>query len=166
GVAAAVAADRAPAGRCTRPLHDALPISREAWRLTAGGRVSRWTPQHGWSEPETVADPLGDLERILLARRPAPAPGLPRFFGGAVGYIGYDVVRYLERLPPGPPDDLGLPEALFLFTDVVLAIDNLFGRAYAITTVDVSDAPGEPELRRRFEEAGSRLDAVVHTLST
>src|SRR5690606_27836656 len=139
---------------------------REAWRLTAGGRVSRWTPQHGWSEPESVADPLGDLERLLLARRPAAAPGLPRFFGGAVGYIGYDVVRYLERLPAGPPDDLGLPEALFLFTDVVLAIDNLFGRAYAITTVDVADSPAEPELRRRFDEAGGRLDDVVHTLST
>jgi anthranilate synthase component 1 len=139
---------------------------REAWRLDTGGRVSRWTPATGWSEPVVSTNPLGDLERLLLARRPAAAPGLPRFFGGAVGYIGYDVVRYLERLPPGPPDDLGLPEALFLLTDVVLAIDNLFGRAYAITTVDVADSPAEPELRRRYDEAAGRLDDVVRTLAT
>src|SRR5690606_23902667 len=97
---------------------------------------------------------------------PVPVPGLPRFTGGAVGYLGYDVVRYVERLPDPPPDDLGLPEALLLFTDVVLAIDNLFCRAHAIATVDVTGAPDEAELRRRYDDAVARLDDVVHTLPT
>ncbi|HEX7119065.1 MAG TPA: anthranilate synthase component I [Longimicrobiales bacterium] len=139
---------------------------REAWRLEAGGRVSRWTPDEGWGAARTVDDPLAELDALLRRRRPVPVPGLPRFTGGAVGYLGYDVIRYVERLPDAPPDDLGLPEALLLFTDIVLAIDNLFGRAHAIATVDVSGDPDEAELRRRYDDAVARLDDVVHTLRT
>ncbi|HEX6941099.1 MAG TPA: anthranilate synthase component I [Longimicrobiales bacterium] len=139
---------------------------REAWRLETGGRVSRWTPDGGWGAATPVDDPLADLDRLLRRRRPVAVPGLPRFTGGAVGYLGYDVVRYIERLPDAPPDDLGLPEALLLFTDVVLAIDNLFGRAHAVATVDVSGDPDEAELRRRYDDAVARLDDVVHTLRT
>jgi anthranilate synthase component 1 len=137
---------------------------REAWRLEAGGQISRWTPAGGWGAPELSADPLGELDRRLQARRPVSVPWLPRFWGGAVGYLGYDVVRSIEALPAGPPDDTGLPEALLLFTDVVLAIDNLFGRAQAIAAVEVSGAEDEAELRRRYDEAVGRLDEVVRTL--
>ncbi len=137
---------------------------REAWRLEGGNRVSRWTPGTGWGAPEVSADPLGDLDRRLRARRPVDVPWLPRFWGGAVGYLGYDVVRAIEGIPAGPPDDTGLPEALLLFTDVVLAIDNLFGRAQAIAAVEVSGELDEAELRRRYEEAVRRLDDVVRTL--
>lgn len=138
---------------------------REAWRLEDGGRVSRWTPDAGWSEPETTDDPLAALDARLRARNVARVPGLPRFFGGAVGYLGYDTVRYIERLPHSPPDTLGRPEALLLFTDVVLAIDNLFGRARAIATVDVSGGPDEAELRRRYDAADAKLDALIRTLA-
>jgi anthranilate synthase component 1 len=138
---------------------------REAWRLESGGRISSWTPAGGWSSPEQSEDPLGDLDRRLRERRPVSVPWLPRFWGGAVGYLGYDVVRSIESLPTGgPPDDLGLPEALLLFTDVVLAIDNLFGRAQAIAAVEVSGALGEAELRRRYDDAVTRIDAVIDTL--
>ncbi|HKJ00951.1 MAG TPA: hypothetical protein VJ997_00815, partial [Longimicrobiales bacterium] len=92
-----------------------------AWRLQ-DGRVSWWTPGAGWSAVETD-DALADLDARLQARAPADVPGLPRFWGGAVGYFGYDVVRRIERLPDGPPDDLGIPDGLFVFTDLVLAID-------------------------------------------
>ncbi|HSG48020.1 MAG TPA: hypothetical protein VLA43_09430, partial [Longimicrobiales bacterium] len=85
-----------------------------AWRLQ-GGRVSWWTPGQGWAPVETD-DPFGDLSARLEARIPARVPGLPRFWGGAVGYFGYDVVRHIERLPAGPPDDLGVPDGLFVFT--------------------------------------------------
>jgi anthranilate synthase component 1 len=130
---------------------------RSAWRLAAGGLVSTWSPDHGWSEPEKVTDPLADLADRLGNREPVEIPGLPRFVGGAVGYLGYDVVRYIERLPTPPPDPLGLPEALFIFTDVVLAIDNVFGRAMALTTVDPAGLD-EPSLHAAYEAAAERLE--------
>ncbi len=128
---------------------------REAWRL-CGARVDRWNPDTGWVEGDEVPDPLGALEREIRRYTPAPVPGLPRFWGGLVGYFGYDVVRHMERLPDAPPDRLGLPDALFMRTDVVLAIDNLFGRARLICGVETEDAD-EVELRRRYAAAAERI---------
>jgi len=134
-----------------------------AWRLQ-GGTVSWWSPEEGWVEVDTD-DPLGDLDARLRARAPADVPGLPRFWGGAVGYFGYDVVRQIERLPDAPEDDLGLPDGLFVFTDIVLAIDNLKGRAMAIAAVPVDAGSSEAELRGRYDEAAAKIDDVVRRLA-
>src|SRR5580658_7597946 len=55
----------------------------------------------------THADPLAALEEMLAQFQGPHLPGLPRFLGGAVGFAGYDAVRYVEKLPNAPPDDRG-----------------------------------------------------------
>src|SRR5690606_1623852 len=128
----------------------------EAYRLR-GDRVDRWTRETGWGEGEPSRDPLRELGGRLLRQAPAHVPGLPRFWGGAVGYFGYDVIRHIERLPHPPPDTLGLPDAMVILTRVVLAIDNLLGKAQAIVGVDVEGAD-RAELRRRYDEAAAEID--------
>jgi len=135
-----------------------------AWRLR-GGVVSWWTPESGWTDVD-CDDPLADLDRRLLERRPATVEGLPRFWGGAVGYFSYDVVRLVERLPELAEDDLGLPDALVLFTDVVLAIDNLLGRAMAIRAVEVEPDLDEAALRERYAAAGEAIERWVRRLDS
>ena len=135
-----------------------------AWRLCRG-EVSWWTPGEGWSAVE-ADDPLDDLDARLRARVPAEVPGLPRFWGGAVGYFSYDVVREIEHLPNPPEDDLALPDGVFLFTDVVLAIDNLHGRAMAIAAVPVESGLSDSELRNRYEEASNKTKDVIDRLGT
>jgi anthranilate synthase component I len=135
-----------------------------AWRLRAGGLVSVWTPGGGWGGERAVADPLHELDTLLRATTPVEVPGLPRFTGGAVGYLGYDVVRSIEDLPDAPPDPLGMPEALLIFTDTLLAIDNVFGRAHAIATADVGGVNDEAGLRTVYDAAAARADALVRTL--
>ncbi|MGH7475152.1 MAG: anthranilate synthase component I [Longimicrobiales bacterium] len=143
---------------------------RAAWRIDSRqpgatmASVREWRPGVGWSEAMPSADPLAEFDRRLRAQRTADIPGLPRFFGGAVGYFGYDSVRHIERLPHPPPDDLQLPTALLLLTDTVLAIDNVFGRARAITMADVTDADSETELRARYDAAAERLESLVRRL--
>jgi anthranilate synthase component I len=137
---------------------------RSAWRLV-GDRVDRWTPGAGWLVGEPVSDPLGDLDRLLSAQRPAVVPGLPPFWGGAVGFFGYDIVRRIERLPDAPPDELHLPDALFMLTGPVLAIDNLFGRAHLIVGVETRGAD-EAELRRRYDEAVAEIDRLIARLQS
>ena len=134
------------------------------WRLR-GDQATWWTRDGGWG-PVEAADPLADLSRRLEAYRPASVPELPRFWGGAVGYLGYDVVRQLERLPGGPPDDLGIPDAVFMFTDVVLAIDNLLGRAMVIAAVPVEPGRGEAALRACYERGLEKVASTVRTLHT
>ncbi len=138
---------------------------RSAWRIEPGGHAVReWTPAGGWGEARPSEDPLREMDARLRRQRLAHVPGLPRFVGGAVGYLGYDVIRLIERLPDPPPDPLGFPWATLLFTDVVLAIDNLFGTAKAIATVETADAD-EAELGRRYDDAAGRIDALIATLA-
>jgi anthranilate synthase component 1 len=136
---------------------------RGAWRLR-DGRVDWWTPEHGWTPVETD-DPLADLDARLREWRPAEVEGLPRFWGGTVGYFAYDVVRQIERLPDQPEDDLALPDGLFLFTDVVLAIDNLRGRVMAIAPAFVEEGLDDDALRALYGDATERADALLATLS-
>ena len=64
-------------------------------------------------------------------------PGLPRFQGGAVGYLAYDMVRHMERLPRTTHDDLGLPDAVFMLSDTLLVFDNLRHRLLVIANAHV-----------------------------
>ena len=134
-----------------------------AWKLQ-GGEVSWWTPEQGWKKVDTD-DPLEDLNTRLRERVPAEIEGLPRFWGGAVGYFGYDVVREIETLPSPAPDDLELPDGLFLFTNVVLAIDNLLGRAMAIVAVPV-DGLHQDELRAGYDDAVAATNDLIHRLKS
>jgi anthranilate synthase component 1 len=141
---------------------------REAWRIERGGKVRIWTREGGWGEPWQTVDPFAALTERLQSVQLASAPGLPRFVGGAVGFLGYDVVRYIERLPQGPRDDLGWPEAMLLFTDTVMAIDNLFGRATIITLAEIPPGDNDEETlderSRAYDDAAARIDAIVSRL--
>jgi anthranilate synthase component 1 len=137
---------------------------RAAWKLT-GRRVETWSPESGWTDRGESADPLGDFDRMLQSETAAQVPGLPRFWGGAVGFFGYDVVRLIERLPHAPPTGLDLPDALFILTGTVVAVDNLFGRARVISAVSTAGAADDEEaLRRRYAAAGAEVDALVRRL--
>ncbi len=75
---------------------------------------------------EEPGDPLALVEQELSRFRPAPIAGLPRFHGGAVGYLSYETIRHFEpRVPEPECDPLGLPDAIFLFTDTLLVFDHL-----------------------------------------
>ncbi len=102
-----------------------------------GRECSRWTASTGWTVVETDVAPLDHLGRTMRRHPPVEVPGLPRFTGGAVGYLGYDIVRSLESLPDPPADDRELPDAILMVADTLLVLDNLFNRATVIANVEV-----------------------------
>jgi anthranilate/para-aminobenzoate synthase component I len=108
--------------------------------------------------------PLEHLGRTMRQHPPVEVPGLPRFTGGAVGYLGYDIVRTLESLPEAPPDDRELPDALLMVTDTLLVLDNLFNRATVIATVEIPPNASTAELRRHYEHAEARIDCWLRCL--
>ena len=109
---------------------------REVFRYR-GREVARWRPGEAWTVVERDVAPLEHLGRTMRRYPPVEVPGLPRFTGGAVGYLGYDVVRTIEHLPDAPPDDRELPDAIVMVADTLLVLDNLFNRATVIATVEV-----------------------------
>ncbi|MGE3805559.1 MAG: anthranilate synthase component I [Gemmataceae bacterium] len=105
-------------------------------------------------------DPLRALEEHLARYRAPHVPGLPRFCGGAVGYAGYDTIRYVERLPHPPEDDRGLPDLCFAFYDRMVIFDQLNKTVAAVAHahVDAKD-PG-----KSYDEACRRVDKLVERL--
>src|SRR5262249_8119420 len=73
-----------------------------------------------------------------LLRLPEHAP-LPPFLSGAVGYLGYDFVRQLERLPESKPEEIGMPQGILLFFDRVLAFDHVRQSLHLIASIDIRD---------------------------
>ncbi len=105
-------------------------------------------------------DPLRLLEERLAAYRAPHVPGLPRFCGGAVGYAGYDTVRYVERLPNPPPDDRGLPDLCFAFYDRMVIFDHITKTIAVVAHAHV-DATN---LERSYRQACDRVDRLVERL--
>ena len=136
---------------------------RGAWRL-ADGVVDEWAPDRGWHSPHTPADPLGDLRARVAEYAPASVPALGPFWSGAVGYFSYDVVRHLERLPGAPPRGVAAPDALLVFTDVLVVIDNLRAQARVVAGVPVPPNEGDAALRALYDGARARVDAAVARL--
>lgn len=73
----------------------------------------------------TNKDPLYEIQKIMRDFRAANIKGLPRFYGGLVGYMGYDMARFFERLPDKNPDDLKLADSIFILTDTILVFDHI-----------------------------------------
>ena len=107
--------------------------------------------------------PLDRIRHVMAAYRPVTVPGLPRFVGGAVGYLSYDVVGYFESLPSRRKDDAGLPLIGFLLTDTLLIFDNVAQTIKVVANAHVrSDKPAE--IRRAYADATSRIDAMIRRL--
>jgi anthranilate synthase component I len=125
---------------------------------------SRWTAGAGWKVVEQDVSPLDHLARTMRRHPAVEVPGLPRFTGGAVGYLGYDIVRSIESLPTPPPDDRDLPDAILMVVDTLLVLDNLFHRATVVATVDVPENAAADDLRRLFDAAVERIDSWLERL--
>ncbi len=87
----------------------------------------------------TTADPLAELSKIISDFDPVVDPNLPPFTGGAVGYISYDTVRRFEDIADKNPDDLELPDIYFIFTDTIIAFDNVNHKLTVIHNVSVRE---------------------------
>jgi len=138
---------------------------REAWRYH-GTQVDRWTPAAGWESAGETPDPIGHLAHRMRALPAVPVPGLPRFTGGAVGYLGYDIVRTIERLPAAPADTLGVPDAVVMIADSLVILDNLFGRAIVVANVEVPPGSSAAQRLRLYDTAQGRVDTLIGRLGT
>ena len=132
--------------------------------LTARGTSVTVTDAGGTREYD-AADPLGELESLLAGYRVLTPPGLrpgdlPAFRGGAVGFAGYDTVRYVERLPNAPEDDRGLPDMQWGLYDRLVAFDHINKTLLVVAHAEASaDDPAAS-----YDDAAARNNAIVRQL--
>ena len=126
-----------------------------------GKTVEQFTVKRG-GEAGTVKDGLEVVERVMNRFRPVAAPGLPRFCGGAVGFIGYEFIHDIEPVVPRPPsDELRLPTMYFLIADELLIFDRV---AQTITIVVNATVDEKTPAETAYEDAIAEIDRLVSLL--
>jgi len=136
--------------------------SRPSKRLCSKGRLVTLC-QDGEERQITIQageSPLHVLRQQLNRERFVETEGLPRFVGGAVGYMAYDLVRFLERLPDTTVDDLNLPDCHFMFVDTLVIFDHVKHKMRILSNARVQE-----EAKRAYQEACSRVEEVVGLLT-
>ena len=146
--------------------------------LEGGERWARWSFL-GWDPVFTVTsrdgvsavddprlelpegDPLTVMEGLLARYATEPLEGLPPLHSGAVGYLSYDAVRYVEHLPDRPPDDRGLPEMMWQFVGSLAAFDRF---EQTVTLVRNVFCDLEDDLDAAYRDAVERLHAAAGRL--
>jgi len=111
------------------------------------------------TESNNPIDPLPLIEKELARFRLVTTSGLPRFHGGMVGYLGYEVARYFEELPSPEADPLGLPESVFMLADTLLIFDHL---THKIKVVSHAHINGDVETA--YQETTDKIDSLVARL--
>ena len=137
--------------------------ARAALTVDDGGRAVWWGQVP--SGAPTGGDPLEVLRRTLEVLHTDPIAGLPPLTSGMVGYLGYDLVRRLERITPDTTDDLAVPELVQLLATDLAAFDHHEGRIHLIANAVNWDGSDE-RVDEAYAEALSRLDEMTRRLST
>lgn len=118
--------------------------------ITENGRARRFI---------TDEDPLAEMKDILDRYKFVPTPGLPRFCGGLVGFMGYDMVRFFEDLPSRNPDDLRVLDSVFLLTDTILIFDHVNHKIKVISNAHIEGNPA-----RAYDAAVRKINNLIALL--
>jgi anthranilate synthase component 1 len=106
-------------------------------------------------------DALDVLKSLLSRYRFVETEGLPRFCGGAVGFLSYDMVRFFEELPDDTVDDLNVEDSYFLFTDSLFIFDHVKHRMKVLCNARVED-----DAEEAYDRAANRIEALIERLRT
>ena len=115
----------------------------------------------GTTTSTTEQDPLDCIRTTLARYTPVEVEGLPRFFGGAVGYLGYDMIRHFENLPSAKPAILDTYDAYFLITDTIVIFDNV---SQKIKVVSNAHLDGNKTADQAYQEAAANIESIIKRL--
>ena len=109
--------------------------------------------------------PVEVLKSLLRSYRSPSIPDLPRFTGGAVGFFGYDLLQYYERLPKHKLDDLEMDDIHFMFCDQVIAFDHFKQQLKVISNVHIPEGATDAQIIRAYDETCAKIDALITKLT-
>ncbi len=115
----------------------------------------------------TGTTPLNEIKKIMTDFNAVSVAGLPRFYGGFVGYIGYDMVRFFESLPDKNPDDLKLPDSVFILTDTLLIFDHVKHTIKIVSNIILTPKPQaltQGAKKRIYANAVKRIEEIHNQL--
>jgi len=112
----------------------------------------------------SIDQPFLELLRSIRSEYAVPPlSDIPGFTGGLVGYLGYETIGWMEKVPLHPPDDLNLPDAVFMLFENIIAFDHLKHEALVISNVNVNS---DTDLKQAYEQARVEIDTLGEDLHT
>ncbi|MFA4992567.1 MAG: chorismate-binding protein, partial [Candidatus Omnitrophota bacterium] len=108
----------------------------------------------------TKETPLDEIKKIMRDLRSVELDGLPRFYGGFVGYIGYDTVRFFEKIPDKNKDLLEIPDTLFILTDTILIFDRLNHSLKIVSNVILPKEAGALKKKQLYQQAIKKIESM------
>lgn len=118
---------------------------------------------NGVTTRQEAANPLTCIRKLLEQFSPVEVEGLPRFFGGAVGYLAYDMVRHFENLPTDKPADLDAFDSYFLITDTMVIFDNIRQKIKVVSNAHINDDTSPEEA---YNLAIEKIESIIERLRT
>jgi len=109
--------------------------------------------------------PLDEVKKILLKYVPVAVKGLPRFCGGFVGYVSYDMVRFFEKIPDKNKDDLKLPDCVLMLSDTLIIFDHIEHKIKIVANVFLPDKKNRAVIRSAYTKALRQLSGIKHELN-
>ena len=134
-------------------VHSPMTVTASGDQVTIGG-------VRGTILEEQQGDPFEIVKEILASRKPVKLPNMPLFTGGTVGYFGYDMVRFIERLPETAKKTLDVPDMMLLFCDNLVVFDHVMNKLIVIANMRVED-----DLRAAYADAIVRIDKIVSAIN-
>jgi len=105
-------------------------------------------------------DPVAVIKKEISSYRPVEVKGLPRFFGGLVGYIGYDMVRFFESVAPSPKQGIGMPDFFLMLTDTMLIFDSLKQRIKVVSNAHMDGR----DIDEIYRDSARKIDEIIARL--
>ncbi len=130
-----------------------LTVAAYGDECTVGGAGGAVLEQH-------KGDPMQLVHDAVARRTPVEVPGLPRFTGGVCGYFGYDLVRFIERLPATAEHVLDVPDMVLLFTDNLVAFDHVRHRLIVIANMRTPES-ADGDMLAAYADAVARIDSII-----
>jgi anthranilate synthase component 1 len=134
--------------------------SRPSVVVKSFGRTVEVTRDRKTEKRSFELDPLEAIKDILAEYQPVPDLSLPRFYGGAVGFMSYDVVRFFEDLPNREKPGLAIPDIFFMITDTLVIFDNVTHRLKVVSNAHVRGT----SVTAAYKDALAKIDAIVKKL--
>jgi anthranilate synthase component I len=132
-----------------------LKIKANSMEVNKRGKIKRYLTD----------DPLKEIEKIMSGFKAAKVKGLPRFSGGLVGYMGYDMVRFFENLPDKNPDDLNVPDSVFMMADSLVIFDHSTHRVKIVVNAYNDAAHSAERAGKIYDDAVRKIKEIVKKLN-
>jgi anthranilate synthase component 1 len=137
-------------------------LSREPYEIFSyrDGQVTR---EHGGKkEAVRTNDPLAVLKKIFAGFKTAPVRGIPAFTGGAVGYIGYDVIKLYEKVPhENKADTLNWPDIYFMFNDVLMVFDHVYHKIQVVNNIFIGEKDTSASIKIKYKKAVAKIRGII-----